>query len=50
MNLNYVLVGLTLLALLSSLASVGNPPWWPWGLHAAVVLLAIVTLLRILVS
>lgn len=40
-----VMVGLTVIALLSALTSFGNPPYWPWGLHAAIVLLAIVILL-----
>lgn len=40
----YLLVGLTVLAIVSALAS-GQ---WPWGVQAAIVLLALVVLLTLL--
>ena len=39
----YLLIGLTVLSILSALAS----SYWPWGLTAAVVLLALVVLLML---
>ena len=38
---------LVVLALLAALTSAGNPPWFPWGLHAAVVLVCVVLLLSL---
>jgi hypothetical protein len=44
MAMPYLLVGLTVLSIVSALAS----HQWPWGLTAAVVLLALVMLLTLL--
>ncbi|HET9255390.1 MAG TPA: hypothetical protein VFO16_09340 [Pseudonocardiaceae bacterium] len=45
MHMPLLMLILVLVAMLAAVSSVGNPPWWPWGLQASVILLSIIVLL-----